>query len=81
VVVGSSSAVADVPAAWNEKHAEKLGVTPRNGAGGCPQEIRWSAGRIDYVPTYTVGNLLAAQLYAQAQADLSDLDQTLGVAT
>jgi carboxypeptidase Taq len=68
-------AVADLPAAWNDKYRETLGVTPRNDAEGCLQDIHWSAGLIGYFPTYTLGNLYAAQLYAQAQADLGGLDE------
>ena len=68
-------AVADLPAAWNQKYEETLGVRPRNDAEGCLQDIHWSAGLIGYFPTYTLGNLYAAQLFAQAQADLGGLDE------
>ncbi len=67
--------VADVPAAWNQKYQETLGVTPRNDAEGCLQDIHWSAGLIGYFPTYTLGNLYAAQLFAQAQAESGGMDQ------
>ena len=66
--------VGDLPAAWNEKYREILGVTPRNDAEGCLQDIHWSAGLIGYFPTYTLGNLYAAQLFATADAELGDLD-------
>ena len=39
-----------------------LGVTPSNDAEGCLQDIHWSAGLIGYFPTYTLGNIYAAQL-------------------
>jgi carboxypeptidase Taq len=68
-------AVVDLPAAWNEKYRATLGVTPRNDAEGCLQDIHWSAGLIGYFPTYTLGNIYAAQLYARAQADLGGLDE------
>ena len=68
-------AVADLPAAWNQKYEEVLGVKPCNDAEGCLQDIHWSAGLIGYFPTYTLGNLYAAQLFAQAQAELGGLDQ------
>ena len=42
---------------------------------GCLQDIHWSAGLIGYFPTYTLGNIYAAQLFAQAQTDLGGLDQ------
>jgi carboxypeptidase Taq len=71
-------AVADLPLAWIEKYRETLGVTPRSDAEGCLQDIHWSAGLIGYFPTYTLGNLYAAQLYAQAQTDLGSLDESFG---
>ena len=67
--------VAELPAAWNQKYEEVLGVKPCNDAEGCLQDIHWSAGLIGYFPTYTLGNLYAAQLFAQAQAELGGLDQ------
>ena len=68
-------AVSDVPAAWNQKYEETLGLKPGNDAEGCLQDIHWSAGLVGYFPTYTLGNLYGAQLFATAQADLGGLDQ------
>jgi carboxypeptidase Taq len=65
---------ADVPGAWNERCQKLLGLTPRTDAQGCLQDIHWSMGGIGYFPTYTMGNLYAAQLMEQARADLGDLD-------
>jgi carboxypeptidase Taq len=66
--------VDDVPAAWNEKFDEYLGVKPPDDARGCLQDVHWSAGLIGYFPTYTLGNLYAAQFFAQAKDDIGDLD-------
>ena len=55
--------------------SETLGVTPPNDAEGCLQDIHWSAGLFGYFPTYTLGNLYAAQLFAKAQTDLGGLDE------
>jgi carboxypeptidase Taq len=74
-LVSGDLAVADVPGAWNERYQATLGVTPRNDAEGCLQDIHWSAGLFGYFPTYTLGNLYAAQLYARAEADLGGLDE------
>jgi len=59
-------AVGDVPAAWNESFRESFGFTPENDAKGCLQDIHWSMGGLGYFPTYTLGNLNAAQLFAAA---------------
>lgn len=66
--------VADVPDAWNARYEEYLGITPPDDAFGCLQDIHWSHGTIGYFPTYTLGNLMSAQLYAQAQVDLPGLE-------
>ena len=65
---------ADVPAAWNEKMRDYLGLTPDDDRTGCLQDIHWSGGAIGYFPTYTLGNLYAAQLFEAARHDLGDLD-------
>lgn len=64
----------DVPSAWNAKMNDLLGVTPPDDARGCLQDIHWSSGGIGYFPTYTLGNLYAAQFFEQARQDLGDLD-------
>lgn len=66
--------VKDLPEAWNAKYAEYLGVTPRNDAEGCLQDVHWSASLIGYFPTYSVGNLLSYQFWACLQRDLGDTD-------
>ena len=65
---------ADVPSAWNESYARDLGITPADDAEGCLQDIHWSAGLFGYFPTYTLGNVYAAQLHDAARRDLGDLD-------
>jgi carboxypeptidase Taq len=65
---------ADVPGVWNEQMAKLLGVTPPSNRLGCLQDIHWSGGGIGYFPTYTLGNLYAAQFMEQARKDLGDLD-------
>ncbi|HHE46265.1 MAG TPA: carboxypeptidase M32 [Bacteroidetes bacterium] len=65
---------ADVPAAWNEKVRSYLGVDVPDDSQGCLQDIHWSGGMIGYFPTYTLGNLNAAQLYEKAAEEIGDLD-------
>ena len=66
--------VADLPGAWNEKYEEYLGITPPNDSDGVLQDVHWSAGLFGYFPTYTLGNLYAAQFFDQATADIGDLN-------
>ena len=65
--------VADLPALWNDKMEEYLGIRPNNDAEGVLQDVHWSGGMIGYFPTYSLGNLLAAQFYNQAVAEEPDI--------
>ncbi len=67
-------AAADLPGAWNEAFRGMFDLTPPDDARGCLQDIHWSMGSVGYFPTYTLGNLYAAQLYAAARRELGDLD-------
>ena len=54
-------AVADLPAAWNAKYKEYLGVDVPDDAHGCLQDIHWSMGDIGYFPSYALGSAYGAQ--------------------
>ena len=51
-----------------------LGLTPPDDARGCLQDIHWYDGAWGYFPTYTLGNLYAAQFFEQANRDLGGLE-------
>ena len=61
---------ADLPGAWNERFELLFGLKVPDDARGCLQDIHWSFGGIGYFPTYTLGNLYAAQLMDAARRDL-----------
>jgi carboxypeptidase Taq len=65
--------VADVPAAWNAKMKEYLGIVPPNDALGCLQDIHWSNGYIGYFATYSLGSMFAVQLWDRAVRDVPTL--------
>jgi carboxypeptidase Taq len=67
-------AVTDLPGAWREKYQQYLGIAPPNDADGCLQDVHWSAGLIGYFPTYSLGNLYAAQFFERADRDLGGLE-------
>jgi carboxypeptidase Taq len=66
--------VPDLPEAFNDKMNAYLGLTPPGPGQGVMQDIHWSAGLFGYFPTYTLGNLYAAQFYARAEAELGPLE-------
>ncbi len=66
--------VADLPAAFSDGMQELLGIRPPTDALGAMQDIHWADGLFGYFPTYTLGNLYAAQLAEAAAAELGDLE-------
>lgn len=69
----------ELPAAWNERFRQMFALTPPDDAHGCLQDVHWSAGLFGYFPTYTLGNLFAAQFMAQARRELPNLDDEFRV--
>lgn len=67
--------VADLPGAWREKYKQYLGIEPPNDADGVLQDIHWSAALIGYFPTYSLGNLYAAQFFEAADRELGGLNE------
>jgi carboxypeptidase Taq len=72
VVLGELE-VTDLPSAWNDRFEKDFGMRPPNDALGVLQDIHWSAGLIGYFPTYTLGNMFAAQLMDAAERDVGPL--------
>ncbi len=68
-LIGGSLKIDDIPSLWNEKYHQYLGITPPDEARGCLQDIHWAHGAFGYFPTYTIGNLLSAQLFNRALED------------
>ena len=60
-------AVADLPAAWNAGMRELVGTVPPDDRRGCLQDIHWYDGLFGYFPTYTLGAMIAAQLFDAAK--------------
>ncbi len=69
--------VADLPGAWNDGMEKTLGIRPPDDRRGCLQDIHWYDGAFGYFPTYTMGALAAAQLYAAAGKALPDRDENV----
>jgi len=71
-------ALADLPGAWNEGLQGLLGITPPDDRLGCLQDIHWYDGAWGYFPTYTLGAMAAAQLFAAACAACPGIPEDLG---
>ncbi|GGO77414.1 carboxypeptidase M32 [Marinobacterium nitratireducens] len=68
--------VEDIPELWNEKMEAWLGLSTRgNYRDGCMQDIHWTDGSFGYFPTYTLGAIYAAQLFAALEREIEGLEQ------
>ncbi|HET9738377.1 MAG TPA: carboxypeptidase M32 [Solirubrobacteraceae bacterium] len=72
-----SLTVDELPDAWNEGMERLLGVTVPGPADGALQDVHWGAGLFGYFPTYTIGNLMAAQLWERLRADVPDVEERI----
>jgi carboxypeptidase Taq len=66
-LIADEMQLADLPAAWNEGLQGLLGITPPDDRLGCMQDIHWYDGAWGYFPTYTLGAMTGAQLFAAAR--------------
>lgn len=74
-LIGGDLEVRDLPGAWNEQMDQLVGIVPEDDRDGCMQDIHWTDGMFGYFPTYTLGAMMAAQLFAAARADLGDVGE------
>jgi len=63
-----------LPEAWNERYRAYLSLEVPDDAHGVLQDVHWAGGAFGYFPTYSLGNVIAGQLWRAAEADLGDLE-------
>jgi carboxypeptidase Taq len=68
----------DLPGAWADGLQAAIGVTPACDREGVLQDIHWYDGAWGYFPTYTMGALIAAQLFAAARDALPGVAGEIG---
>ncbi|MGL6134055.1 MAG: carboxypeptidase M32, partial [Prochlorococcaceae cyanobacterium] len=66
--------VAELPAAWNHRLQELLGIRPASDAEGCLQDIHWAEGLFGYFPSYALGHLISAQLAETLEAEIGPIE-------
>ena len=69
--------VSELPEAWNARTAEYLGLEVADDAHGVLQDVHWASGSFGYFPTYSLGNIMAAQIWEVVRTDLPDLADQL----
>ncbi len=75
-LINGEISVESLPELWNAKYREYLGIEPDKDSDGVLQDVHWTSG-FGYFPTYTLGNLYGAQIYATLRQTFPDLDERL----
>ncbi len=68
-------AVRDLPAAWGAASRELVGLEPATDREGVLQDVHWSDGSFGYFPSYCLGNMIAAQLWACVQRERPEVEE------
>ena len=68
---------ADLEAAWNDRFKADFGVEVDRAANGVLQDIHWSMGLFGYFPTYSLGNIYAAELFEAMGHAIPDRDERI----
>jgi carboxypeptidase Taq len=76
-LISGALSVGDLREAWNAKLNEYLGLDVPDDRHGWMQDVHWAAGLFGYFPSYALGNLVAAQLWAKVGEEIPDLDAQL----
>jgi carboxypeptidase Taq len=67
----------ELPAEWNRRMHDYLGVEVPDDANGVLQDMHWGTGTIGYFPTYSLGNVMSVQIWERIKEDLPDLDDRI----
>jgi len=73
-MIGDEFPLEQLPEEWNRRIWEYLGIEVPTDTEGVLQDVHWSSGSIGYFPTYALGNLISAQIWERATADLPGLE-------
>jgi carboxypeptidase Taq len=73
-LIGGDIKVCDLPRLWDESMQTYLGIIPGHPGEGVLQDIHWSKGYFGYFPSYTLGNIYAAQFFNQMKKEIPDYD-------
>jgi len=76
-IIEGSLEIKDLPAAWRSKVNEYLGLDVPSDTLGVLQDVHWSGGSIGYFPTYTLGNMYAAQFYSAMSKKIHGLSNKI----
>ncbi|WP_168122689.1 carboxypeptidase M32 [Paenibacillus sp. HB172176] len=73
LIFNEGAKASELPGIWNQKYKEYLGVVPGNDAEGVLQDVHWSGGAFGYFPSYSLGNMYAAQFADTLEREQPDM--------
>jgi carboxypeptidase Taq len=76
-LIDQTMEVGDLPTIWNEKMKEYLGIVPETDREGVLQDVHWSGGSFGYFPTYSLGNVYAAQFANVMKKEISGYEELI----
>jgi carboxypeptidase Taq len=76
-MIAGDLAPADLAEAWRARAEADFGTPPPNDRLGALQDVHWSVGLFGYFPTYSLGNVYAAELEAAMRRDLPNMDDLM----
>lgn len=76
-IVDGSLKLRDLPEAWDNGLEELLGIRPKGLKDGCMQDVHWYVGKVGYFPSYTLGNMMACQIWSSLQKDVHGTDEDI----
>jgi carboxypeptidase Taq len=77
-IMGGDLDLHELPDAWNAAMKEYLGLDVPNDTLGVLQDTHWSQGGFGYFPTYSLGNIISAQIWERLREDVTDVDEQMG---
>lgn len=77
-IFNEGAKAADLPGLWNEKYRDYLGITPPSDKEGVLQDVHWSGGAFGYFPSYSLGNMYAAQFADTLEKERRELWPQVG---
>ena len=78
-LIAGKLSVAELPEAWNALILRDLNLVVPDDRRGVLQDIHWSSGQIGTFCNYTIGNVMAAQLYDQATGNDPGIESALAI--
>ncbi len=67
--INGDISVDEIPAMWNAKYKEYLGLDVPDDARGCLQDVHWTGYGFGYFPSYALGNAYGAQILHRMEQD------------